>query len=97
MSRRSIVAKMSEKQAELPVLHQAIVQSTEVALSADELVEKSKNDIGKAITYITGKLAKGSTVDHPLIGQVEKALQMVAHYSYLQYQNNLKKQNEGEL
>ena len=96
MSRRSIVAKVSEKQAELPVLHQAIVQSTEVALSADELVEKSKNDIGKAITYITGKLAKGSTVDHPLIGQVEKALQMVAHYSCLQYNGNTAQQNDDQ-
>ena len=96
MSRRSIVAKMSEKQAELPVLHQAIVQSTEVALSADELVEKSKLDIGKAIAYITGKLAKGSTVDHPLIGQVEKALQMVAHYSCLQYNGNTAQQNDDQ-
>ena len=96
MARRSIVAKANEKQAELPVPQQTIAHTAEVVLSAEELVEKSKLDIGKAITYITGKLAKGSTVDHPLIGQVEKALQMVAHYSYLQYKSDIREQNEGE-
>lgn len=96
MARRSIVAKANEKQAELPVLQQHIAHTAEVALSAEELVEKSKLDIGKAITYITGKLAKGSTVDHPLIGQVEKALQMVAHYSYLQYKGNTEQQNDDQ-
>ena len=75
---------------------QTIAHTAEVVLSAEELVEKSKLDIGKAITYITGKLAKGSTVDHPLIGQVEKALQMVAYYSYLQYKGNTEQQNDDQ-
>lgn len=96
MARRSIVAKANEKQAELPVPQQTIAHTAEVVLSAEELVEKSKLDIGKAITYITGKLAKGSTVDHPLIGQVEKALQMVAYYSYLQYKGNTEQQNDDQ-
>jgi hypothetical protein len=51
--------------------------------AVNELRIKAIRDCGVALTFITERLAKGSTVDHPLLSQVEKTIEMCKEYNHI--------------
>jgi len=61
---------------------------------------KATRDCGAALAFITERLAKGSTVDHPLLGQVEKALEMCKEFHFIMKMycmaENIDRQDSGE-
>lgn len=51
--------------------------------AANQSRMKATRDCGAALAFITERLAKGSTVDHPLLGQVEKAMEMCKEFQFI--------------
>jgi hypothetical protein len=51
--------------------------------AANQSRMKATRDCGVALAFITERLAKGSTVDHPLLGQVEKAMEMCKEFQFI--------------
>lgn len=92
MSRRSVVKQPVFSETIEPTVSVISTQEEPEILSCEELRMKALHDCGVALTYITKRLSRGSTADHPLIGQTEKAIQMVGEYNNLIMQSRVIKE-----